>query len=83
MQGTGRCLSLSNLLIHQVTCPSSNPSLPYVTAPEQCCGRSPLDPFLLGAAPLDLIPHAVDGAGMENVHEVGIALIAFAERHAH
>jgi zinc and cadmium transporter len=31
---------------------------------------------LLGAALLALIPHAVEGAGMENVHEVGIALIA-------
>ena len=31
---------------------------------------------LLGAALLALIPHAVQGAGMENVHEVGIALIA-------
>jgi zinc and cadmium transporter len=31
---------------------------------------------LLGAALLGLIPHAVEGAGMENVHEVGIALIA-------
>jgi zinc and cadmium transporter len=30
---------------------------------------------LLGAALLALIPHAVEGAGMENVHEVGIALI--------
>ena len=31
---------------------------------------------LLGAALLGLIPHAVEGAGMANVHEVGIALIA-------
>ena len=31
---------------------------------------------LLGAALLALIPHAVEGAGIENVHEVGIALIA-------
>jgi zinc and cadmium transporter len=31
---------------------------------------------LLGAALLALIPHAIEGAGMENVHEVGIALIA-------
>src|SRR6187401_3085823 len=31
---------------------------------------------LLGAALLALIPHAVEAAGMENVHEVGIALIA-------
>jgi zinc and cadmium transporter len=31
---------------------------------------------LLGAALLALIPHAVQGAGMANVHEVGIALIA-------
>ena len=31
---------------------------------------------LLGAALLALIPHAVEGAGVENVHEVGIALIA-------
>src|SRR6187455_1824207 len=31
---------------------------------------------LLGAALLALIPHAVGAAGMENVHEVGIALIA-------
>lgn len=31
---------------------------------------------LLGAALLALIPHAVQGAGIENVHEVGIALIA-------
>jgi zinc and cadmium transporter len=31
---------------------------------------------LLGAALLGLIPHAVEGAGMQNVHEVGIALIA-------
>jgi zinc and cadmium transporter len=31
---------------------------------------------LLGAALLGLIPHAVQGAGMANVHEVGIALIA-------
>ena len=31
---------------------------------------------LLGAALLALIPHAVQGAGLENVHEVGIALIA-------
>ena len=31
---------------------------------------------LLGAALLALIPHAVEGAGMDNVHEVGIALIA-------
>ena len=31
---------------------------------------------LLGAALLALIPHAVIGAGIENVHEVGIALIA-------
>jgi zinc and cadmium transporter len=31
---------------------------------------------LLGAALLALIPHSVEGAGMENVHEVGIALIA-------
>ncbi len=31
---------------------------------------------LLGAALLGLIPHAVEGAGMEKVHEVGIALIA-------
>jgi zinc and cadmium transporter len=31
---------------------------------------------LLGAALLALIPHAVQAAGMENVHEVGIALIA-------
>ena len=31
---------------------------------------------LLGAALLGLIPHAVEGAGIENVHEVGIALIA-------
>jgi zinc and cadmium transporter len=31
---------------------------------------------LLGAALLALIPHAVEGAGLENVHEVGIALIA-------
>ena len=31
---------------------------------------------LLGAALLGLIPHAVQGAGIENVHEVGIALIA-------
>ena len=31
---------------------------------------------LLGAALLGLIPHAVQGAGMSNVHEVGIALIA-------
>jgi zinc and cadmium transporter len=31
---------------------------------------------LLGAALLGLIPHAVEGAGLENVHEVGIALIA-------
>jgi hypothetical protein len=31
---------------------------------------------LLGAALLALIPHAVLGAGSENVHEVGIALIA-------
>ena len=31
---------------------------------------------LLGAALLGLIPHAVIGAGSENVHEVGIALIA-------
>jgi zinc and cadmium transporter len=31
---------------------------------------------LLGAALLALIPHAVQGAGMEKVHEVGIALIA-------
>ena len=31
---------------------------------------------LLGAALLALIPHAVQGAGVENVHEVGIALIA-------
>jgi zinc and cadmium transporter len=31
---------------------------------------------LLGAALLALIPHAVEGAGMANVHEVGIALIA-------
>jgi zinc and cadmium transporter len=31
---------------------------------------------LLGAALLALIPHAVQGAGMERVHEVGIALIA-------
>jgi zinc and cadmium transporter len=30
---------------------------------------------LLGAALLALIPHAVEGAGLENVHEVGIALI--------
>jgi zinc and cadmium transporter len=31
---------------------------------------------LLGAALLGLIPHAVQGAGMDNVHGVGIALIA-------
>ena len=31
---------------------------------------------LLGAALLALIPHAVEAAGIENVHEVGIALIA-------
>ena len=31
---------------------------------------------LLGAALLALIPHAVEGAGMENVHQIGIALIA-------
>src|SRR5690242_12329415 len=31
---------------------------------------------LLGAALLALIPHAVQGAGMDKVHEVGIALIA-------
>jgi zinc and cadmium transporter len=31
---------------------------------------------LLGAALLALIPHAVETAGIENVHEVGIALIA-------
>jgi len=31
---------------------------------------------LLGAALLALIPHAVESAGIENVHEVGIALIA-------
>jgi zinc and cadmium transporter len=31
---------------------------------------------LLGAALLGLIPHAVIGAGTDNVHEVGIALIA-------
>jgi zinc and cadmium transporter len=31
---------------------------------------------LLGAALLGLIPHAVQGAGIDNVHEVGIALIA-------
>ena len=31
---------------------------------------------LLGAALLALIPHAVEGAGMDKVHEVGIALIA-------
>jgi len=31
---------------------------------------------LLGAALLALIPHSVESAGMENVHEVGIALIA-------
>jgi zinc and cadmium transporter len=31
---------------------------------------------LLGAALLALIPHAVQAAGIENVHEVGIALIA-------
>jgi zinc and cadmium transporter len=31
---------------------------------------------LLGAALLALIPHAVQSAGIENVHEVGIALIA-------
>jgi zinc and cadmium transporter len=31
---------------------------------------------LLGAALLGLIPHAVIGAGSDNVHEVGIALIA-------
>jgi len=31
---------------------------------------------LLGAALLALIPHAVERAGLENVHEVGIALIA-------
>jgi len=31
---------------------------------------------LLGAALLGLIPHAVEGAGIDNVHEVGIALIA-------
>jgi zinc and cadmium transporter len=31
---------------------------------------------LLGAALLALIPHAVIGAGSDNVHEVGIALIA-------
>jgi zinc and cadmium transporter len=31
---------------------------------------------LLGAALLALIPHAVEGAGMENVHQVGIALIS-------
>jgi zinc and cadmium transporter len=31
---------------------------------------------LLGAALLGLIPHSVEGAGIENVHEVGIALIA-------
>jgi zinc and cadmium transporter len=31
---------------------------------------------LLGAALLALIPHAVEGAGVDNVHEVGIALIA-------
>jgi zinc and cadmium transporter len=31
---------------------------------------------LLGAALLALIPHAVEGAGIENVHAVGIALIA-------
>ncbi len=31
---------------------------------------------LLGAALLALIPHAVQGAGMENVHAIGIALIA-------
>jgi zinc and cadmium transporter len=31
---------------------------------------------LLGAALLGLIPHAVQGAGMGKVHEVGIALIA-------
>lgn len=31
---------------------------------------------LLGAALLGLIPHAVQGAGMNNVHGVGIALIA-------
>jgi zinc and cadmium transporter len=31
---------------------------------------------LLGAALLALIPHAVEGAGIGNVHQVGIALIA-------
>jgi zinc and cadmium transporter len=31
---------------------------------------------LLGAALLALIPHAVESAGIDNVHEVGIALIA-------
>jgi zinc and cadmium transporter len=31
---------------------------------------------VLGAALLALIPHAVQGAGVDNVHEVGIALIA-------
>ena len=31
---------------------------------------------LLGAALLALIPHAVEAAGLENVHEVGMALIA-------
>jgi len=31
---------------------------------------------LLGAALLALIPHAVESAGIENVHQVGIALIA-------